>query len=238
MIRNAVARVSAHLKRGSMSPRRRLRRKQPADIQSLEQRTLLTGNVLATFNAGVLSLKGDKLDNRIDVRETETGFEVVGVDTSVNGQASADFTGSIENLKATMKGGNDRVLVTADVIENVTAKMGSGADFFAILGSKIGGDTNLNLGSVKGVRSESAYIQNAILHGGVKIKGGGGVHFAEISNSQVIGPTSISLGGGEDFLSVRSSAFESAFNANGGGGNDTTQLFGADLPTKKFETHF
>lgn len=237
MIRNLISRVFPQLKVGSPDLRRRCCRNQQVDVQVLEKRALLTGNVIANFKAGVLSLKGDNLDNSILVALNSSGFQITTAQgTTVNGQASVQFAGSIQSFKANMKGGNDILQLAAAVGGKSTIKMGSGADRFAS-SSTLDGNLNVNLGSSADTGADTVVLQGATANGSLTIKGGRGAHVVQIMSSQVAGPTAISLGGGDDFLFVDSTSFGSTFIANGGGGNDATQLFGADLQTKKFETH-
>ena len=165
-ITNAISKLKPNATR-----RRKQKHIQAGQVQALEERTLPAGNVLASFRGGNLTLRGDNSSNNVEVIPTNSGFRVIGVAdpngaaTSVNGLPFQDFTGSQfipKNLKATMKGGDDRVGVFVAVNKNVTANLGSGADVFTIngLGNQlpVAGNLKVNTGSTTGLLQEQVFV--------------------------------------------------------------------------------
>ncbi|MFK7817106.1 MAG: hypothetical protein AB8G99_00185 [Planctomycetaceae bacterium] len=217
---------------------RRRKRSQTSDtpIEVLEDRSLLAGNVLASVNAGGdLVLKGDNLGNGVTVQRMYSNIVVQGEDldggpTQINGQTSAVFPvgmGYLRHLKINMKGGADLVSVSTSFTGNVTAKMGSGQDYFAMADvddpNFVTGNVKINLGSGSSLQS-IAVVGNLSVGGNMAIKGGSGEQVATIAGVQVARKLSVSLGKGDDtLLLVGVSA--GSHKLNGGGGFD---VFRAD----------
>jgi hypothetical protein len=110
-------------------------------VESLEGRWLMAGNVTATLNNGRLSIIGDAAANAVAVFEDHsTGMlEVLGLTdvgtmatpgsaTTVNGGASAEFSG-VNSLKVDLKGGDNSFLLTdATLSGSVRIETGHGND--------------------------------------------------------------------------------------------------------------
>src|ERR1700722_8810380 len=105
----------------NMPPRRkRLSRARlleiPAAIEKLEDRTLLTGNVIVSLRAsGVLTIRGDQSANNIAITQTASGLEVTSTDsgaTEING-GSGPFTASstVKTINLALKGGDNTLQV-------------------------------------------------------------------------------------------------------------------------------
>ena len=83
-------------------------------VESLEDRRLLAGNVLATLRAGDLVLRGDAADNQIQVARLTTGvYRVQGLaGTTVNGQATFDAGTGVRDVDVRMQqGGSDQFTI-------------------------------------------------------------------------------------------------------------------------------
>lgn len=103
--------------------RRPLPTRRILSLEALEDRTLLSGNVLATLNpnSGVLTITGDAGNNSITISQTAPGvLEVGGVYkpgsppdiTKVNGRNVVDFNlSAITSLNINMGSGNDTVVM-------------------------------------------------------------------------------------------------------------------------------
>ena len=80
-------------------------------LETLEGRTMLTGNVLGTMAGTTLDLTGDAQDNEIEVVQIAPNtIEVIGHGgTTVNGLPSDVFAfGLLENIQADLDNGNDK----------------------------------------------------------------------------------------------------------------------------------
>ncbi len=94
------------------------------NLESLESRLLLSGNVQASLDDGTLSIVGDAADNGVLVTTVYdatygTGLRVEGIDysgaTTVNGNAApADFFGVV-NLDVDLQDGDDALGVSGDI---------------------------------------------------------------------------------------------------------------------------
>ena len=68
------------------------------NVETLEDRKMLAGNVTAAMKNGDLVIKGDKLSNNIDIIPIQTGVRVIGLPdpngafTTVNGLPSQSPT--------------------------------------------------------------------------------------------------------------------------------------------------
>jgi hypothetical protein len=79
-------------------------------VESLERRTLLSGNVIATQSGNQLDLNGDELGNQIMVRSGNTPTEVIvqSMDqTTVNGSQQPVVFEGVTSINASMEGGDD-----------------------------------------------------------------------------------------------------------------------------------
>jgi hypothetical protein len=88
---------------------RRIAPRQPA-VESLERRTLLSGNVLATQSGNQLDLLGDELGNEIMVRSGNDPTEIIvqSMDqTTVNGTTDPVVFEGVTSINANMRGGDD-----------------------------------------------------------------------------------------------------------------------------------
>jgi hypothetical protein len=107
-------------------------------FESLENRRLLAGDVIAQIKNGDLVIKGDGAANGITITAGATAGTVVitGVDaggsaTNVNGTANGTVTlsGFTDDLKIKMKGGDDVVTITGlTVPDEIDIELGKGAD--------------------------------------------------------------------------------------------------------------
>ena len=239
-ITNAISKLKPNATR-----RRKQKHIQTGQVQALEERTLPAGNVLASFRGGNLTLRGDNFSNDVEVLPTAAGIRVQGIgNTTVNGAPFQDYTGSQfvpKNLKAVMKGGDDRVGVFVAVNNNVTANMGGGADLFTINGSgnqlPVAGNLKVNTGSTSGLLQDQVFVINTNVFGNATIKGGSGTQVVNVQNSGFQKTANFNLGSGNfDTLNVSGSGFFGAIKLNGGGGtNDTLNWAGANPPSRGFE---
>jgi hypothetical protein len=134
--------------------RSRSRQTQSA-VERLEDRTLLTGNVVAqTLAGGDLRIRGDFDDNQIVVRATATGVEVASLDgtTTINdGLGPFAQDNPVRNVFIDMNGGDDVVHFGDDnlhlsITRNLVIDGGWGDDTIQVLNATIGGDACLSGG--------------------------------------------------------------------------------------------
>ncbi|MGE3821022.1 MAG: hypothetical protein AB7I30_16540, partial [Isosphaeraceae bacterium] len=113
-------------------------RKRRIEVENLERRELLSGNVTASVVDGDLVITGDSASNWIQVRQvSEKKFKITGISTTINGRSSQTFTVA-DDIRMNMKGGDDTVDVRGS---------GSSAAPGASRYLKIFGDLDINTGS-------------------------------------------------------------------------------------------
>jgi hypothetical protein len=107
-------------------------------VEALEERTLLTGNVLASLNAttGLLTITGDSGNNQFALAPASdnTGaLRITGTATTINGATTADFTlAQVKAITMVLAGGLDNVTLTGFSIPGqVTITYGNPQDVFA-----------------------------------------------------------------------------------------------------------
>ncbi|MFK7817105.1 MAG: hypothetical protein AB8G99_00180 [Planctomycetaceae bacterium] len=237
---NTLKKVANKVLGTPASRRRKQSRTSDTPIQALEDRSLLAGNVLASFSArGDLVLKGDNSGNAVNVQRVDSNIIVQGqnwdgVPTQINGRASAVFPATAaRHLKINMKGGDDFVSVfRTSFTGNVTANMGSGQDIFSMGGivtqqEVVLGNVKVNLGSNSSTFPSTASLGYIGVGGNVNIKGGSGRQDASVTYAGIVKKLSVNLGKGNDTLTIRNTSAGS-HKLNGGGGLDVfhaTSLF-------------
>lgn len=232
-------------KLGSNGTRRRKQKHiQTGQVQALEERTLPAGNVLASFKGGNLTIKGDNFDNNVEVIATGGGIRVAGIgNTTVNGAAFQDYSGSQfvpKNVKAIMKGGNDRVGVFTSVNGNVTMTMGSGGDTAIVNGQgnalAVGGNLKMNMGAADNLIFDQVFIQDTVVAKKTNVKGGKGTQVVNITNTNFAGNgVAVNLGADNDLLNVVSGTFNKPKFNGGGGSGDQFNWPGTNPASKGFE---
>ena len=122
--------------------RRRLQMSvQSREVELLEDRSLLTGNVSATVIAGSLVLKGDNSSNQVVVSSggTTGTVRITGLaSTRINGSTSPlVLKGLTANITAQLQGGSDFLLVTKLAVPgSVTGNLGSGSQNHLLMMSR------------------------------------------------------------------------------------------------------
>jgi hypothetical protein len=191
-----------------MSPRTILR------LEALEDRTLLSGNVLAYWDAnipGQLDIKGDNGNNSIAIYQTAPGvLHVAGIvnlgpppdATTVNGVPSQDFAlSSITSINVALQGGKDTVNVGGagsaafKIPGNLTIMAGGGTDTFTTTGIK----SNTVYIRATGPGKDTITMSDTSA-GMVRLSTGGGADSISMDNHSKagmnIGSVSISTGAG------------------------------------------
>ncbi|MFK7821883.1 MAG: hypothetical protein AB8G99_24505 [Planctomycetaceae bacterium] len=145
----------------------------------MEERTLLAGNVLASFAGGTLTITGNSANNSIRIQRAPIASPAIlveGLDTTVNERVfdtfPLDSIDDFRDLKIDMQGGNDTVFNFLSVGRNMTVEMGPGADQLENPVA-IGGNLKLDLGSSISAANDQATIGGSI-GGSATIVGGAG----------------------------------------------------------------
>jgi len=100
-------------------------------FETLENRTLLSGNVTALLRAGDVIIRGDDEDNQIIISQTDSKtIQIEGVDgTLINGQESVDLRRMSDDLIVRMQDVEDDVEIQGPltVPDSIQAELGDGS---------------------------------------------------------------------------------------------------------------
>ena len=223
-------------------------------VESLEDRQMLAGDVDVFVRGNNLVISGDGADNNIEVISSEGLVQVVGNgETTVNGGDTALNVDDVRNLTIRMNGGDDNVIVSIRPNGNLNFRGGAGNDHIDVNGAgnnltmrggtgddalhsygDVGG--NLNLFDVAGGNDNLGHYSGTV-DGQTRIVTGAGddqVDFgASVFGSSIFsGRVTVRTAAGQDsFNSGSSVQFESGAQIALGSGDDTSNLTLFNLPT-------
>lgn len=212
--------MSSLLRRGSAArTQKNFARRQFLQLERLEDRSVLAGNVYAAVAGGYLQLIGDAAANELEV--TRVGTSSVAVSsldgtTKVNGSTSTQVFNNVINGVIAVTGEGDDVLelsgsATAPLrfFGNTSINTGGGDDTVRFTDVAIAGSLYVFTGAGDDtVIGEHDVESTAILDGGLRVSG----------------PAVISASVGDDTISLRNSFFGSNLLIDGSTGNDTFDI--------------
>jgi hypothetical protein len=194
-------------------------------FELLESRQLLAGDVAATIRNGDLVIKGDDFTNGITITAGATAGTVVvtgvnagGSATNVNGVSNGAVTlsGFTDDLKISMKGGDDVVSITdLEVSGNVKIKGGRGSDMIMIDGATVSAKFKIDLCD----GDDSLSVSNTHVTGKTKIEGKDGHDDVTIEGSTFT-RLHASLGRGNDMLDISGTTVSVKTRLGGGRGTN------------------
>ena len=217
------------------------------DVQTLESRQLLAGNVVASIDAGGnLTIIGDNDSNEIEVNLTPSEVTVMGLNGTVvddSGLIDSQVTGDIT---IDLKNGNNVLEMdgtTRGDFGNMTVKSGSGDDTLEIFDMSVAGRFSLNSGDgddLVDIEGDSGQNATFTLGGGndtatidfsagdfennpkrtIKVSATSGNNTLTFDDLYASGKLSIKTGNGTDAIYGYSYGKYGA-TLNTGGGNDT-----------------
>jgi Ca2+-binding RTX toxin-like protein len=193
-------------------------------LESLENRALLAGNVLASVTDGNLLISGDASANNIRIVQTAEGtFEITGVRTKINGTNSATLTGVTGDVTVQLGNGNDAVSIGADtdadvsLAGNLTVDGGAGNDSIKIKGLNVDGDVAVS----GGAGNDSIAAAGLDVTGALDIDAGTGNDTAKLSDA-IAASAAIALGEGND--SIVLADVDADIDLDAGAGNDKVSI--------------
>lgn len=184
------------------------------NVERLEDRYALDGNLQAFLRHGTLFITGDDAANVAELSSSTSGqITVTGVNTTVNGQATpASFTG-VKNVVVRLKDGDDQLTIGNAKVETdaeVSAAQVTPIDipgFLCVSGGK--GKDTLNV--------------SANVGRGMFVRGGKGNDTINVSDTNAPRCAGISGSSGDDTISVNNSSFRSLW-VGGRDGNDKVTM--------------
>jgi large repetitive protein len=199
-----------------MRPRRKPRRSHFAPqlaIERLEERTLLTGNVVAHVVAGNLFISGDNKNNEIALQSTTGGaLQLSSLDgtTTINGGSGPFTTSSVTGgVVITFGSGNDVLQVggsstVTSLPHGLLIILGNGSDQVQIENTSIGGSVTIlggNGGDTIAVGSPST-TSDVSIGGSLGIFGGNGADTIAVFDADIAYNLIMTDGNGDDHLQV------------------------------------
>jgi hypothetical protein len=182
-------------------------------IERIEDRTLLTGNVIAHVVAGNLVVVGDNKANEIGLQSTSGGkLELVSLDgtTTINGSSSPFTTSAVTGgVSIALGSGNDVVDVgdtslATSLPHGLLIILGNGADQVQIENTSIGGSIVIlggNGGDTIAIGSPSTSADVSV-GADVAIVGGNGADTIAVFDADITDDLAIIDGNGNDHVQV------------------------------------
>lgn len=205
-------------------------RRRPAalcELQALEDRTLLSGNVSAQIANGTLNITGDSANNSVEINVSGGNLVVTGLDsTKINGAASftlatgsATFAGTV-NVQ--LGSGDDSFYVTDGVTLTGTLQLidGLGVTTLGLRGLTLNGGLSISTGQ----GNDSLSLEDTTITGSVGISTAGGVDLVSFLTTTINGGVSINTGDGADNVIFDQSHFGGGLTLDAGSENDSILL--------------
>ena len=194
------------------------------DLESLEPRQMLAGDVTAAIRGNDLIIEGDQQNNEIVIQESANPgeFEVFGANgTTINGQERFTFTSDVDDVRIQLRDGNDRLWIKEmQVGDDVRIRTGDDQD--AILIDELTVRGNLRLDTQSG--DDAVHFGNAVKNLGnrLEVRTGSGSDQLFLRNS-LVDRVDVRTGSGIDQALV-SSVDTSRFVMSLGSGDDLAIL--------------
>ena len=170
------------------------------DVELLESRQMLSGNVRVVLSGDVLRIWGDRQPNRIEVSlATDDRFDVRGVDTTIN-SVSDDFVADapVNQILVSLYGGDDSVAVNdVSLSEKLVFHGGGGSDRLTI--------SNLNAKEIR-------------------FHGGRGSDVLKANQVELTGSANLMLASGDNLVAVSDMTLHDDLRIVGRTGSDTIAL--------------
>lgn len=176
-------------------------------LESLEPRLLMSGNVVARIQNGLLQLTGDRKANAITIDQA--------------GLAAGQFRVSASDSDTTVNGHAGSVVF--DAVTGLNIRMGNGADDLSLQNLQISGDVTISMGTGKNVLN----VQTVTASGKVVFVGGSGQDAFTIDTltcDNAAGVVSVRSGAGSDNVTITNSQFSGGLQINMGAGNNNCQI--------------
>jgi hypothetical protein len=195
-------------------------------FESLENRQLMAGDVMASVHAGTLFIKGDNLSNGITITAGAipnqviiTGTTVAGSGTTVNGITNAPV--AVNNvtmdMKISMKSGNDVVTIHNLTVNGTTKfKGGAGIDALTMTSSTVCGDLKVKTGG----SADNVTLTATNVNGTAKIATQGDCDSVTLTGSN-FGALHTNLDQDNDTLTITNTQVVTATTLEGGQGINT-----------------
>lgn len=213
---------------------KRLQIQQAAEsIQTLEDRTLLTGNVVASLSGSNLFVTGDAADNQLEVTVINNQVVLRGLtNTNINGSTAlfviAENTDTAPGKITILTGaGNDTVIFNRNVkvAGNAFVDGGVGNDSLSVTGATF----QQSISMYGRVGTDTISVQNATVDGILRLKGNEGDDLISVTNTTTNGGTNIVGGTGADGVSFNNVTANAWTRIATGAGDDDISILNSNI---------
>jgi hypothetical protein len=162
--------------------------------ESLERRSMLAGNVVASSVDGVLTLTGDDLSNAFEIVREAPFIDVEGAwilritgldGTTINGHAEALFPMNNQHVRIDTRGGDDSVVVAGVIVRSLDVDLGAGDDRLVLRSSRVRSDVWIDAGT----GDDRIELRDLVAQASVQVTGGLGrdrVSFSRVSVGEAL----------------------------------------------------
>ncbi len=197
-------------------------------IEHLETRALLAGNVVASLNGSHLVVTGDAAANSVEVTLLNGNIQLRGLDsTTINGSTDSFIIASGTDtmtgvVQIAMGNGNDSVAFSRNVKFNSTVLVygQDGNDTIAVTGA----DFNGVFAAFGGAGNDTITLQNSTSASRLEVYGEAGNDLVSLTNMTLNGPTKIKGQDGDDGASLNNVTSNSALKIKMGRGDDDVTI--------------
>lgn len=182
-------------------------------VESLEPRTLLSGNVTAAVIDGNLIIRGDNLGNGLTIEAvpSQTGQYTL----------TPDATTTINNQSAPV--------ILTGVTKDLRINLREGANALTITGVAVPGSLGIDTGN----GNDTVTVQSSTIAADLTVRTRNGDDNLDLRNLTVTGKTNIWAGQGANFVSAADSKFEKRFMLVTKDGDDSIFLGGSTFNADK-----
>ena len=189
------------------------------NVQCLEHRRMLAGNVSVSALGGDLRIDGDDAANELVITGTAIPGEyriVGGNGTTINGLNEVTISGVNDDFRIKLKGGNDEIgFFLGSVPDDLQIRTGKGDDIVFLLAFDVGDDADIRTGS----GDDAAGIDECTVGDRIKIRTESG--HDQVLLKTVDGQTaSIHTGGHDDQALILFNSFQEELSLKMGTGDD------------------
>lgn len=191
------------------TPKNTTNRLRKLQLESLEDRYALAGDLTAVLANGVLTITGDDSANIAALTSDASGqITLTGTDTTINGGTDpVSFTG-VNSVNVRLRGGDDELTVVN----------GSGATPSIAALTPVDIVRHLHISGGDGL---DRITVSANVAGGLGIDGGAGNDVIDVADSSAGRSVGVYGGSGDDTITVSNTTVDHSFCVEGGTGNDT-----------------
>lgn len=199
----------------------------------LEDRTLLTGNVVASMSGPNVFVTGDAADNQLEVTVVNNQVILRGLsNTSINGSTAlfviAANTDTAPGKITILTGaGNDTVIFNRNVkvAGNAFVDGGAGDDSLSVSGATF----QQSISMYGRVGNDTISVQNATVDGVLRLKGNSGNDLVSVTNTTSNGGTNIVGGTGADGVSFNNYTATAWTKVSTGAGDDDISIVNSNI---------